>query len=238
MKSQPGPSLRDLAVRLVDQTRQLVRLEIRLAKAETRQSVTRLGTDAGLVAGGGIVAYTALLALGTGIIILLAGVLPAWLAALLIGLAAIAGGYVLVGMGLRGLRPADTLAQPAAEPPPIQREERRPPVPVGANSARRVRLAISGTDEAQAVAPSSFTRYEPDFRRHYEMSFLEPDSSYGDYLPAYYLGYRLAINPRHAQRDWPALEPTARRAWEQGHPGSWEQVEVAVRYAWEQARRG
>ena len=84
---------------LTEQISRLVRDEARLAQAEVTRKAKRLGVGAGLFGGAGLVAFFGLAALITAAILALALVLPAWLAALLVGvvLLVVAGVLALVG---------------------------------------------------------------------------------------------------------------------------------------------
>lgn len=93
------PSTGQLVSDLTNQISRLVRDEARLAQAEVTQKAKRLGIGAGLFGGAGLFAFFGLAALITTAILLLALVLPPWLAALIVAvvLFAIAGVLALVG---------------------------------------------------------------------------------------------------------------------------------------------
>ena len=92
------PSTGQLVSDLTNQISQLVRNEARLAQAEMTQKAKKLGVGAGLFGGAGLFAFFGLAALITTAILLLALVLPAWLAALIVAvvLFAVAGVLALV----------------------------------------------------------------------------------------------------------------------------------------------
>ncbi|HKR15050.1 MAG TPA: phage holin family protein [Pyrinomonadaceae bacterium] len=71
---------------LVNETTTLVRNEVALAKVEITQKATKVGRNIGSLVVGGAIAYGALLALGAATIMLLARVMPGWVAALIVGL--------------------------------------------------------------------------------------------------------------------------------------------------------
>lgn len=71
---------------LVNETTTLVRNEVALAKVEITQKATKVGRNIGSLVVGGAIAYAALLALGAATIMLLARVMPGWVAALIVGL--------------------------------------------------------------------------------------------------------------------------------------------------------
>jgi uncharacterized membrane protein YqjE len=93
------PSTGQLVSDLTDQISRLVRDEARLAQVEVTQKAKRLGIGAGLFGGAGLFAFFGLAALITTAILLLALVVPAWLAALIVAvvLFAVAGVLALVG---------------------------------------------------------------------------------------------------------------------------------------------
>ena len=93
------PATGQLVSDLTNQISRLVRDEARLAQVEVTQKAKRLGVGAGLFGGAGLVAFFGLATLITTAILLLALVLPAWLAALIVTvvLFAVAGVLALVG---------------------------------------------------------------------------------------------------------------------------------------------
>jgi len=82
-----------------EQISRLVRDELRLAQAELAQKGKHAGIGAGLVGAGGLIALYGVAALLTGVVLLLAYVMPAWLAAVIVGvvLLGVAGVLALVG---------------------------------------------------------------------------------------------------------------------------------------------
>lgn len=84
---------------LTEQTRELVRGEVALAKAELGDTVKHAGIGAGLFGGAGVIALYGVGALVTAAIAGLAVVLDVWLAALIVGvvLLAVAGVAALLG---------------------------------------------------------------------------------------------------------------------------------------------
>jgi MFS family permease len=94
-------SMAELARQLSDQTTQLARQEVALAKAELAEKGKRAGIGAGMFGGAGLVGLYAVGALVAAAILGLATAVDAWLAALIVGvvLAAVAGVLALVGKG-------------------------------------------------------------------------------------------------------------------------------------------
>lgn len=89
---------------LARETTTLVRQEILLAKVEFSQKASQAGKQVGLLAVGGAVLYAGLLAVVAALILLLAGFIAPWLAALLVGVAVMAIGYWLVKHELDALK--------------------------------------------------------------------------------------------------------------------------------------
>lgn len=94
-------SISELVRQLSDQSSQLARMEVELAKAELRQKGRQLGIGAGAFGGAGALGFYALGALTATFILALAEAVDAWLAALIVTVAyaAIAGVLALVGKG-------------------------------------------------------------------------------------------------------------------------------------------
>src|SRR5204862_4494962 len=84
--SEPGTqSTADLVKQAAEQISTLVRDELELARAEMTEKASRAGRGAGLFGGAGVVSLYGILGVLTGIVLLLARVMPAWGAALLVG---------------------------------------------------------------------------------------------------------------------------------------------------------
>jgi hypothetical protein len=82
----------------------LFRDEIELAKAEMSQKLSHVFKDVAFLIIGGFVGYGAFLLLLTAAVLGLAMVLPLWLSALLIGLAACGVAYSLIQKGISDLK--------------------------------------------------------------------------------------------------------------------------------------
>jgi Flp pilus assembly protein TadB len=82
-----------------EQISRLVRDELKLAQAEIAQKGKHAGIGAGLFGAGGLIALYGVAALLTAVVLLLAYVMPAWLAAVIVGvlLLGVAGVLALVG---------------------------------------------------------------------------------------------------------------------------------------------
>jgi uncharacterized protein (TIGR02271 family) len=90
-----------------------------------------------------------------------------------------------------------------------------------------VERAETGTQRSDV-----FEGDDADFRGHWTQTGRNRDLSYEQSAPAYQFGHELAGD----ERDWSAIEPEARRRWEERSPGTWDRVVDAVRYACERAR--
>jgi uncharacterized membrane protein YqjE len=97
--STSDPSLGELVARVSEQTSRLVRDELRLAQLELAEKGKKAGIGAGLFGGAGIFALYGLACLVAAAVLGLAGPVPDWLAAIIIGAAlfAVAGIATLVG---------------------------------------------------------------------------------------------------------------------------------------------
>ena len=109
-------SLGELFGDLSRETTQLVRQEINLAKTEMTQKATRAAKDVGRIAVGGFLAYCGLLTLVGAIVFALVALgMPAWGAALLVGLAFCGGGALLAMQGVKALKNIDPIPQQTVE---------------------------------------------------------------------------------------------------------------------------
>lgn len=90
-------STAQLITKATQQTSELVRSELALAKAEIQQTVTTVGTGAGLFGAAGLIAlYAAACFVAAAVLALAAGV-PPWLAAVIVGVVlAVAAGIAAV----------------------------------------------------------------------------------------------------------------------------------------------
>ncbi|WP_255491723.1 MULTISPECIES: phage holin family protein [unclassified Actinotalea] len=113
--SDSRPSIGELVSTLSEKVSQLVRDEIRLAKAELAAKAKHAGTGAGLFAAAALLGFFGLAALITTAILGLANVVEPWLAALIVGvvLLIVAGLLALVGKKAldKGMPPAPERTQ-------------------------------------------------------------------------------------------------------------------------------
>jgi Flp pilus assembly protein TadB len=82
-----------------EQISRLVRDELRLAQAELAQKGKHAGIGAGLFGAGGLIALYGVAALITAVVLLLAYVMPAWLAAVIVGVVLLGVAAVLALAG-------------------------------------------------------------------------------------------------------------------------------------------
>jgi MFS family permease len=114
MESQANhdSSLADLARQLSNQTTELVRHEVELAKAELRVKGKRAGVGAGMFGGAGALGLYALGALTAAIIAGIAEALPVWASALIV--AALYGAVAGI-LALRGKKKVQQATPPLPE---------------------------------------------------------------------------------------------------------------------------
>lgn len=112
----PKRSLFKLIADLPGYVVDLIRSEIELLKAELIEKVKHFGVGAGLIVGGAVVAFFAVGVLLAAAVLGIATALPAWLAALIVGVALLIITGVLVFVGVKQLQagappvPSETIA--------------------------------------------------------------------------------------------------------------------------------
>ena len=100
-------SIGDLFSELASETSTLIRQEMALAQTEMTQKATKAGKNVGYLAVGGAVGYAGLLAIVAGVIMGLSYLIPAWIAALLVGAVIAIASDVLISSGLTALKYMD-----------------------------------------------------------------------------------------------------------------------------------
>ncbi|GAA4804127.1 phage holin family protein [Nocardioides caeni] len=93
------PTTGELVARVTEDVRTLVRDELRLAQLEMTGKAKRAGIGAGLFGAAGLLALYGVAVLVAAAVIALALAVPAWLSALLVGLALLAGAGVAAVVG-------------------------------------------------------------------------------------------------------------------------------------------
>src|SRR5215211_5767322 len=107
--------LGDLFGDLASDMSNLVRQEVALAKLEITQKAKYLGRNVGYLVVGGAVAYAGLLAVIAAIIMLLDKVMPAWGAALLVGVLVAGIAWLMIGKAMSALQQADLTPKETVE---------------------------------------------------------------------------------------------------------------------------
>ncbi len=97
-------SLGDLFSELATETSTLVRQEVALAQTELTQKATSVGKNVGFLVVGGAVGYAALLAILAAAIIGLTYFVPAWAAALIVGVVVGIVAFLLISSALKALK--------------------------------------------------------------------------------------------------------------------------------------
>jgi uncharacterized membrane protein YqjE len=107
--------LGDLFGDLASEMSNLVRQEVALARVEISQKAKYAGRNIGYLVVGGAVAHAALLAVLAAVIMLLDKVMPAWGAALLVGVVVAAIGWLLVGKAMSALQQMEVTPRETVE---------------------------------------------------------------------------------------------------------------------------
>jgi hypothetical protein len=97
-------SLGELFSELAAETGTLVRQEVALAQAEVTAKATRVGKNVGFLAIGGAVGYAAMLSILAGIVLGLSYFMPAWIAAVLVGLLVGAVAFFVISSAIEELK--------------------------------------------------------------------------------------------------------------------------------------
>ena len=106
-----GELFSDLATEMSN----LVRQEVALARVELGQKARHVGRNVSYLIVGGAVAYAALLAVMAAIIMMLDRVMPAWGAALLVGVLVAGIGWLLIGKAVSALQQTDVTPRETVE---------------------------------------------------------------------------------------------------------------------------
>jgi Putative Actinobacterial Holin-X, holin superfamily III len=109
LREQP---IGELLKQLANETTTLVRQELELAKAEVRQKGRQAGPGFGLIGGAGAVALGAFGALTAFFVLALDGVMPNWLAALVV---AVVYGAIAAFLYVRGKEKVEDAGSPVPE---------------------------------------------------------------------------------------------------------------------------
>ena len=107
--------LGDLFSDLASDMSNLVRQEVALARVEMAQKAKRVGKNVGYLVVGGAVGYAALLAVLAAVIMLLDRVMPAWGAALLVGVLVAGISWLLIGKAMTALQETELTPRETVE---------------------------------------------------------------------------------------------------------------------------
>ena len=107
--------LGDLFSDLASDMSNLVRQEVALARVEMAQKAKRVGKNIGYLVVGGAVGYAALLAVLAAVIMLLDRVMPAWGAALLVGVLVAGISWLLIGKAMTALQDTELTPRETVE---------------------------------------------------------------------------------------------------------------------------
>ena len=107
--------LGDLFSDLASDMSNLVRQEVALARVEMAQKAKRVGKNVGYLVVGGAVGYAALLAVLAAVIMLLDRVMPAWGAALLVGVLVAGISGLLIGKAMTALQDTELTPRETVE---------------------------------------------------------------------------------------------------------------------------
>ncbi len=108
-------SLGDLFSELAGETGTLIRQEVALAQVELTQKATKVGKNVGFLVVGGAVAYAALLALLTALIIGLGAVIGYGFSALVVGIVVAVAAVVLIMSALNALKSVEVMPRQTVE---------------------------------------------------------------------------------------------------------------------------
>jgi hypothetical protein len=114
-RSMENRSLSDLFGKLANETSNLVRQEVALAKVEVAQSAREVGKNVANLIIGGAIAYASLLAIIAALIMLLGRVMSEWGAALLVGVLIGGVAWLLIGRALAALQQTEMTPRKTVE---------------------------------------------------------------------------------------------------------------------------
>lgn len=100
-------TLGELIGELADETRTLVRQEVKLATTELGEKASLARKEGMFVGAGGALIYIGMFAIVAAVILGLAELMPLWLSSLIVGLVVIGGGYACTRKGISGLKQID-----------------------------------------------------------------------------------------------------------------------------------
>ena len=108
-------SLGDLFSELANETSSLVRQEVALAQVELTQKATKIGKNVGYLVVGGAIAYAALLAILTALIIGLGTLIGYGFSALIVGIVVAIAAIIMIMSALNTLKNTDVAPRQTVE---------------------------------------------------------------------------------------------------------------------------
>jgi len=108
-------SLGELFTELAGEMSTLVRQEVALAQTEVTVTASKAGKSIGSLVVGGAVAYLGLMSIAAAVVLGLAHFIPAWAAALAVGVVILVGSYALIASALAKLKALDPVPNRAIE---------------------------------------------------------------------------------------------------------------------------
>ncbi len=109
------PGIGELFRDLTNHAQRLVHLEVQLAKAEISEKAESYGKNAGLLVGGGMVAYAGFIGIVIGLGLLLGTFMPDWLGLVIAGLVVVLAGAAALQKGLSGIQNTEPSLERTAE---------------------------------------------------------------------------------------------------------------------------
>ena len=100
------------------------------------------------------------------------------------------------------------------------------------DTVRNTEVEVDESD----VDRGGFDAFDADFRNNFDSTFAKRGYTYEQYMPAYRYGYNLANDSRYQNKEWSAVEASARSDWERHNQGTWEDFKDAIRNAWDTVR--
>ncbi len=105
------------------------------------------------------------------------------------------------------------------------------------DTVRRTNVEVEQTGgDINQTQVADYSRFDEDFRKHYDAGSFGTEYTYEQVQPAYRYGYTVASDQRYKDRNWNDVENDVRTNWEASNKGTWEKFKDSVRYAWERAR--
>jgi len=108
-------SLGELFTELAGEMSTLVRQEVALAQTEVTVTASKAGKSIGSLVVGGAVAYLGLISITAAVVLGLSHFIPAWAAALAVGVVILVGSYALISSALANLMALDPVPNRAIE---------------------------------------------------------------------------------------------------------------------------